>query len=303
MKQQNIVVIGSSNTDMVIRSSHLPVPGETVLGGSFMMNPGGKGANQAVAAAKLGGAVTFVARLGKDVFGQEALTAWQELGMQTEFIVTDAENPSGVALILVDQKGENCISVALGANAALDIEDVDRAADAIQSAAYMLLQLEVPMAAVAHAAQLAKQNATKVVLNPAPAQALSDELLDGLNIITPNQSEAELLTGIPVNDQSSAAQAASALRQKGVEIVIITMGSQGAYVQSEELDELIPAPLVKTVDTTAAGDTFNGALVVALAEGQPLREAIRFANAAAAYAVTQPGAQASTPLRHQIISV
>ncbi|MEL6655119.1 MAG: ribokinase [Bacteroidota bacterium] len=302
MKQQNILVIGSSNTDMVIRSSHLPAPGETILGGSFMMNAGGKGANQAVAAAKLNGAVTFIARLGADVFGQQAMVDWQELGIQTDYIVTDSDNPSGIALILVDQKGENCISVALGANAALVPHDINQAVNAVDAADYLLMQLEVPLETVVHAAHLAKQGGAKIVLNPAPAQALPDELLRELSIITPNQTEAELLTGIAVNDLDSAAHAAAYLRQKGVQTVIITMGAQGAYVQSENLEELIPAPKVQTVDTTAAGDTFNGALVVALAEGRPLQEAIRFANAAAAYAVTQPGAQASTPLRHQIIT-
>ena len=302
MGRNKLVVIGSSNTDMVVKSEHLPAPGETVLGGQFIMNPGGKGANQAVAAARLEGDVTFIAKVGNDIFGQEAIKGFQTHGINTGFIVTDPQSPSGVALIMVDEQGENCISVALGANAALQREDIDRADEAIGEASYVLIQLEIPIDVVKHAVQLAVKAGTQVVLNPAPAQALSDNLLSSLYMITPNETEAELLTGIKVENIDSARVAARALRQQGVEIVIITLGSKGAYVQSEEVDQLVPSPTVKAVDTTAAGDTFNGALVVGLSEGMSIIDAVIFANKAAAYSVTKLGAQASAPSRSDIKS-
>ena len=295
-----IVVIGSSNTDMVVQSNHLPKPGETVLGGKFIMNPGGKGANQAVAAARLGGAVTFIANVGDDVFGQEAVKGFQSHGINTEFVGIVKESPSGVALIMVDDQGENCISVALGANVAMQTSDIDKAQEAIEQALYVLIQLEIPIDVVEYAVALASQSGVKVVLNPAPAQPLTDDLLSLLHMITPNEMEAELLTGIKVNDEISARSAANVLQERGIDIVVITMGSLGAYVLSKELDQLIPCPSVKAVDTTAAGDTFNGALVVGLAEGMGLMEAVEFANKAAAFSVTIMGAQASTPSRDDL---
>lgn len=300
MKNGEIVVIGSSNTDMVVKSGHLPSPGETVLGGHFIMNPGGKGANQAVAAARLGGAVTFIANVGDDVFGQEAVKGFQSHGINSDFVGIDKGSPSGIALIMVDDQGENCISVALGANAAIQTADIDRARKVIGQASYVLIQLEIPIDVVEHAVELARQADIKVVLNPAPAQLLSDDILSSLHMITPNETEAELLTGIKVDDEISARSAANALQEKGIDIVVITMGSLGAYVLSKELDQLIPCPSVKAVDTTAAGDTFNGALVVGLAEGMGLMEAVEFANKAAAFSVTIMGAQASTPSRDDL---
>ncbi len=298
MKNGKIVVVGSSNTDMVVQSKHLPSPGETVLGGEFIMNPGGKGANQAVAAAKLNGDVAFIARVGNDVFGQEAVKGFQSQGIDTSFIVVDMESPSGVALIMVDDKGENCISVALGANAAM--QNADIVEEVISKALFMLIQLEIPIDVVEHAVKLAAQEGARVVLNPAPAQVLSDELLALLYIITPNETEAELLTGIKVENEETAKIAAQVLKGKGVDIVVITMGAQGAYLLSDEEDQLIPSPEVKAVDTTAAGDTFNGALVVGLSEGMLLANAIEFANKAAAWSVTKMGAQASAPSRKDI---
>ena len=295
-----IVVIGSSNTDMVVQSNHLPKPGETVLGGKFIMNPGGKGANQAVAAARLGGAVTFIANVGDDVVGQEAVKGFQSHGINTEFVGIVKESPSGVALIMVDDQGENCISVALGANVAMQTSDIDKAQEAIEQALYVLIQLEIPIDVVEYAVALANQSGVDVVLNPAPAQPLTDDLLSLLHMITPNEMEAELLTGIKVNDEISARSAANVLQERGIDIVVITMGSLGAYVLSKELDQLIPCPSVKAVDTTAAGDTFNGALVVGLAEGMGLMEAVEFANKAAAFSVTIMGAQASTPSRDDL---
>ena len=295
-----IVIVGSSNTDMVVRSGHLPTPGETVLGGHFIMNPGGKGANQAVAAARLGGAVSFIARVGADVFGREAIGVFQGHGINTAYVTIDEETPSGIALIMVDDAGENCISVALGANATMKKSDLDNARNNIEQAAFVLVQLEIPMVVVEHLVRISNEENVKVVLNPAPAQALGDEVLQSLYAITPNQSEAEFLTSIKVMDEDTARIAAQRLINKGVEIVIITMGSKGAYILSKEIDQLVHCPKVKAVDTTAAGDTFNGALVVGLSEGMSLVEAVEFANKAAAYSVTKIGAQVSTPTRNNL---
>jgi len=295
-----IVVIGSSNTDMVIRTGRLPAPGETVLGGEFLMNPGGKGANQAVAAARLGADVTFVARVGDDIFGREAVQHFKAEGVDTGYIEIDAGKPSGVATIMVDAKGENCIAVASGANLMLSSEDVDKAAKHVEAAAVILMQLETPIPTVEHAAMLGRRMGKCVILNPAPAQPLPDTLLAGLDIITPNETEAEILTGIKVTDQTSAKNAAQALRKKGVGTVIITLGSQGAYIQSETISRIMPAKRVTPVDTTAAGDTFNGALAVGLASGLLIEAAVDFANKAAAISVTRMGAQASAPYLYEI---
>lgn len=298
-----IVVIGSSNTDMVVQSEHLPMPGETVLGNQFIMNPGGKGANQAVAAAKLDGDVTFIAKIGCDVFGDEAIKGFQSHNINTDFIVSDKESPSGVALIMVDANGENCISVALGANAELMPSDIVHALPIISKAQFILIQLEIPLETVEHVVSLAYHDKVNVVLNPAPARALSDDLLATLYCITPNETEAELLTGIKVDDVFSAKKAAGILKNKGVEVVIITMGEQGAYILSDSEDCLVPCPKVTAVDTTAAGDTFNGAFVIGLADGLSLVEAVKFANLAAAYSVTKMGAQTSAPSRKNLISL
>lgn len=292
-----ILVIGSSNTDMVIKSSKLPSPGETILGGNFLMNPGGKGANQAVAAAKLGGSVTFIAKVGTDIFGANAIEGFRSHGINTNHIIKSAEAPSGVALIMVDAKGENSISVALGANAILSEVDLDQIEMVFKEADYLLIQLETPVYTVQHAIRLAKKHNTKVILNPAPAQNLPDTLFRDLDIITPNESETALLTGHEIKDESDVRHAAQLLKDKGVGTVIITLGSKGAYVYSDEEDEIVPCPQVTAVDTTAAGDTFNGALVVGLSEGMKMREAVAFANQAAALSVTKMGAQASCPAR------
>ncbi len=295
-----ILVIGSSNTDMVVQSEKLPVPGESVVGHQFLMNPGGKGANQAVAAAKLDGKVTFIAKVGNDIFGMEAKKGFEAHGMDTSYIIEDIENPSGVALIMVDAKGENCISVALGANLALKKVEIDAAEQAFVEADFLLMQLEVPLETVIHAAETANSKGIKVVLNPAPAQAIPAALYKHLHIITPNETEASMLTGIEVTDEVSAMKAAKALKAKGAEIVIITLGSKGALVVSDDMEELVPSQKVKAVDTTAAGDTFNGALVVGLSEGMVLKEAVVFANKAAALSVTKMGAQSSIPLRNEL---
>lgn len=300
MKSNKILVVGSSNTDMVIKTTHFPAPGETILGGKFLMNAGGKGANQAVAAARLGGQVTFIGKIGDDIFGKQAVRKLEDEGINVNFVAVDTENPSGVALITVDEKGENSIVVASGANGTLSPADFDRALTELHESEFVLMQLEIPVPTVEYIARVASEKQKKVILNPAPAVTLSVELLHNIFLITPNETEAEILTGINVNDENSAFQAATFLHQKGVEIVIITLGAAGAFLLKGGKGEIIRAPKVDAVDTTAAGDTFNGALAVALSEGKDIREAIAFANEAAAISVTRIGAQASVPFRHEL---
>lgn len=302
MNGRKILIIGSSNTDMVIKTHNFPAPGETILGGRFLMNAGGKGANQAVAAARLGGMVTFVGKIGDDIFGKQAVQQLEDEGINVDFVAVDPENPSGVALITVDKKGENSIVVAPGSNGTLSSADFDKAIAELDDSEFVLMQLEIPIPTVEHIARMAAQKQKKVILNPAPAAALTDELLQNLYIITPNETEAELLTGVKVYDGHSALKAASALNEKGVEVVIITMGSAGAFLLSNGKSEIISAPDVEAVDTTAAGDTFNGALVVALSEGKTIQESIAFANKAAAISVTRIGAQSSVPFRKEILN-
>lgn len=296
---KKIIVVGSANTDMVVKTDQHPKPGETKLGGEFFMNAGGKGANQAVAAARLGGNVVFVAKVGNDIFGKQTLDGLTNENIDTSHVFIDDTAPSGTALIIVNSEGENSIVVAPGANAKLNVDDV-QAITNLKDTAFILMQLEIPIETIAAVMDIAKLNGTHVILNPAPAQALSDQILNGLFLLVPNESEATMLTGIPVNDLASASKAADALLQKGVSHVIITMGKQGAYFKSAYKELLIPAPSVVAVDTTAAGDTFCGALTVAKTEGIDWEEAIRFAIAAASLSVTRMGAQASVPFRNEI---
>lgn len=300
MNGKKILIVGSSNTDMVIKTHNFPAPGETILGGRFLMNAGGKGANQAVAAARLGGMVTFVGKIGDDIFGKQAVQQLEDEGINVDFVAVDPENPSGVALITVDKRGENSIVVAPGSNGTLSSADFDKAIAELDDSEFVLMQLEIPIPTVEHIARMAAKKQKKVVLNPAPAAVLTDELLQNLYIITPNETEAELLTGIKVTEEQSALKAAMILNEKGVELVIITMGSAGAFLLSNGKSEIISAPKVEAVDTTAAGDTFNGALVVALSEGKTIQESIAFANKAAAISVTRIGAQSSVPFRKEI---
>jgi len=300
MISPSIVVVGSTNTDMVIKTSHLPQPGETILGGTFFMSAGGKGANQAVAAARLGGSVVFIAKTGYDIFGKQSIELFEKEGIDISGIQRDHYQPSGIALITVDDKGENCIVVAPGANAALTPDDIDEVKDRIEGASLLLVQLETPVATVEHVANIASSGKRKFILNPAPAAKLGDELLKKISIITPNQKEAEMLTGIKIIDPSSAKQAADLLHNKGVETVIITMGAAGAFVLHEEKYSMIAGHKVDVVDTTAAGDVFNGALVVALSERKPMDDAVSFACKAAAISVTRLGAQASAPTREEV---
>ncbi len=296
-----IVVVGSSNTDLVVRAPALPGPGETVLGSAFLVAPGGKGANQAVAAARLGGRVTLVARLGADEFGDRALAALGREGVDTTFVARDAEAASGVALIVVSESGENAIAVAPGANMRLTAADVDRAAPAIREADMLLLQLETPLPTVRHAATLAMRAGVPVILNPAPAAPLG-ELLSRVSVLTPNEPEAAALTGGSASGVDADRQAALRLHASGVRDVVITLGREGALMEGEAGSGHVPGCAVTAVDTTAAGDAFNGALAVALAEGASLGRAVRFANRAAALSTTEPGAQSSLPTREAVES-
>lgn len=295
-----IVVIGSSNTDLVVKSLRMPTPGETLLGDTFMMTAGGKGANQAVAVARLGGDVTFIAKVGTDLFGDGAVAGYENEGLSTRTILRTEAAPSGVALITVDGHGENCIVVVPGANELLSKEDINAQRKEIETAQYLLMQLETPIEVVEYAASIAHKTGVQVILNPAPAAELSAELLSKLSIITPNKTEGQMLTGVEIDGWESAERAARILMGKGVDQVVITLGSLGALVCEGEKCERIPAHLVTAVDTTAAGDTFNGAMCVALSEGQNLPDAVRFASRAAAISVTRLGAQASIPYRKEL---
>lgn len=300
MKKFDVVVVGSSNTDMVVQLPQLPQAGETVLGNDFAKHHGGKGANQAVAAARADGSVAFIACVGSDSFGTDAIEHFAADGINVDYIKRVQNAASGVALILVSPNGENMIGVASGANACLTTDDIQQRRDIFAEANTVLMQLETPLETIASCVDLAHENACRVILNPAPARALPTSLLAKIDILTPNETEAELLSGVKVTDIASARQAASVLREQGVKTVIITMGAQGAYCLSDDMDEMLVGFCVDAVDSTAAGDTFNGALSVALAQGQSLADAIRLANAAGAIAVTQIGAQPSIPSRAAI---
>jgi len=297
---KKIIVIGSANTDMVVKTDKLPLPGETKLGGTFFMNAGGKGANQAVAAARMGGNVTLVTKVGNDIFGVQTIDGLKKENIDTDYVFIDEDLPSGTALIIVNAEGENCIVVAPGANANLlpvDIEKVNN----ITEADIILMQLEIPIETIAMVIRNAKVGDQKVIINPAPAQKLDDDLLNGLFLITPNETEATLLTGITVEDETTASLAADVFLSKGVQNVIITMGKQGAYFQNDFLKLKINAPTVQAIDTTAAGDTFSGAIAVAITEKMDWEKAIKFAIAAASISVTRLGAQSSIPYKKEIV--
>ena len=295
-----IIVIGSSNTDMVIKTEKLPAPGETILGGTFLMNPGGKGANQAVAAARLGGKVTFITKRGNDLFGNQAVGLLMREGIDIQHVVKDPDFPSGVALITVDSTGENSIVVAPGSNANLLIEDIPPEIFETGNFEILLLQLEIPINTVEDSAVRASEHGIKVILNPAPACKLSENLLKNVWLITPNETEAEAITGKQITDIASVEIAAALIHERGVKNVIITLGETGAFVKAENYTGLIPGIKVSPVDTTAAGDVFNGALAVAVSEGKDLYDAVVFANKAASISVTRMGAQASAPYRNEI---
>jgi len=297
----NIVVVGSSNTDMVVRTSRFPKPGETIIGGDFFMFPGGKGANQAVAAARLGGDVSLITKVGNDVFGSQSKDGFIKEGINVDHLITDTNHPSGVALITVNAEGENEIVVASGANAYLGPHDLDKVSDLIASANIIITQLEIPIDTVNHLIRFCKQKNKKLILNPAPAQPLDDTSLDGLYCITPNQSEAEILTGVKVDNINQAEKSAQHLLEKGVHHVVITMGSQGSFYKSDTDMFFVQAEKVKAIDTTAAGDVYNGALTVALSNNRNWKDAISFATKAAGISVTRMGAQASAPNVEEVL--
>ena len=303
MHSKKIVVVGSCNTDMVIKADRLPVPGETILGGTFFMNPGGKGANQAVAAARMGGSVTLISKTGNDVFGKQSVMLYNAENIKTDYVFSDPNHPSGVAMITVDSNGENCIVVASGANASLSPADIDKARKEIESSDLVLMQLEIPVETVEYVAEMAHRKGIPVILNPAPARTLPETLLKNLYIIIPNKSEAEILSGIKVTDQESARKAAAIISAKGVDIVVITLGSQGALIKDKEEYHFVEAFKVDTIDTTAAGDTFCGSVCVGLSEGKSISEAVEMAARAAALTVTRMGAQGSIPYRPELASL
>ncbi len=300
MAQVRITVLGSYNTDLVTFTPRLPQPGETILGRGFKIGPGGKGSNQAVAAARLGAAVSFIGRVGQDMFGEMALDLWRQEGINTACVVRDPDHHTGEATILVDDAAENIIVVASGANFAITPTDVDRAEAVIAASDILLTQHEVPLPAVSRALELARKHGVRTILNPAPAQQLTSEILALVDVITPNQTEATIITGRPADDAESAARA---LCEKGAQTVVLTLGSRGVLLLDSGGVQQFPIFKVEPVDTTGAGDAFNGGLAVALAEGQPMADAIRFASATAAISVTRPGATDSMPKRAEVESL
>lgn len=297
---KKIIVIGSSNVDMVVRTSHLPAPGETILGGEFFMNQGGKGANQAVAIKRLGGNLIFMAKLGNDVLGRQSVGYFKKEGIDTRYIALDEDSASGVALISVDDHAENSIVVASGANMLLNEQDVDKMLEEMCEGDILLMQLEIPLQTVEYAARKAFGKGVKVVLNPAPARSLPKELFRHLYMVTPNRIEAEMLTGIKIANDADVEKVAEEICAMGVKNVIITLGSKGCLIREEGVSYRIDAFKVEPVDTTAAGDTFNGALCVGLSEGMDLKQAAVMASKASFIAVTRMGAQSSIPYREEL---
>lgn len=295
-----ITVIGSSNTDLVVQTPNFPKPGETIIGGDLNTFSGGKGANQAVAAARLGGNVSFIAKVGEDDFGALAIKGLKKDSINTQYVFKDKNSPSGVAIIMIDENGENIIVVSPGANNQLKPKDIDASSEAIQNSDYILMQLETPLETVSYVLEKGFGLGKKMILNPAPAQELSKDVYSKLFLITPNETEAELLTKVMVSDEKSASEAASVLLNKGVQNVIITLGDKGAFFKSNHQEFLVGVNKVDVVDTTGAGDTFNGALIVALSEGKSFYDAILFGNKAAAISVTRRGAQSSIPKKTEL---
>ena len=299
----SIVVFGSINMDLVARAPRLPEPGETLTGHTFSTVPGGKGANQAVACARLGAPTSMVGRVGDDVFGHALLQSLEGEGISTQHVRVDRGVSSGVALIAVDDTAENSIIVIPGANGRVGEEDLASLADLLAGAGLLLLQLEIPMEMVVAGARLAQQHGVTVILDPAPARELPQELYTLIDILTPNEAEAAALAGFQVKDQDDAARAARVLVGQGVERAVIKMGAQGAYAASGDGGRFHPAIPVHAVDTVAAGDAFNGALAVALSEGKSLEEAMQWAVAAGALAVTKEGAQPAMPRRADVVTL
>lgn len=300
METGKLVVLGSINADHILNIEQFPRPGETVIGKQYKVAFGGKGANQAVAAGRSGADIAFIACVGADDIGERIRLQLATDRIDTQPIEAIAENTTGVALIFVNAEGENVIGIDAGANAAVTPDYLARYQQRVIEADALLMQLESPLETVMAAARLAKQHHTQVILNPAPARELPDELLALIDMITPNETEAQRLTGIAIANDDDAARAAKALHEKGIGTVIVTLGSRGVWLSENGKGKWVPGFKVKAVDTIAAGDTFNGALVTALLEGKTMADAVRFAHAAAAIAVTRPGAQPSVPWREEI---
>ena len=297
-----LIVLGSVNADHVLQVPSFPRPGETLIGGNYQVIPGGKGANQAVAAARLNADIGFIACVGDDPFGINIRQDFEKDSINIDGVIVAENTPTGIAMIQVSATGENSICLSAEANDKLDCAQIEPHLDKIRGAKYLLTQLETPIEGIEYAAKVAKESGTKVILNPAPARPLSNELLACIDVITPNETEAEVLTGVTVTDDVSAHQAALALHDKGIETVMITLGAKGVWLSHSgegNQGELIPGFRVEATDTTAAGDTFNGALVTGLLEEMPLEKAIKFAHAAAAISVTRFGAQTSIPSRQE----
>jgi ribokinase len=295
-----VTIVGSLNMDLIARVPRIPETGETIIGGDFHTAPGGKGANQAVAATRLGARVSMVGRVGCDAFAESLLNNLTAAGVDHSYVIQDPEAATGVALIAVDDAGQNSIVVVSGANMRLSPADVDGAEATIASADALLLQLESPLGTVIRAAEVARAHGVKVILNPAPARSLPAALMSLVDVLIPNESETALLTGLPVGDQAQAEAAAATLRGMGVGTVILTLGERGALLAQARAIELVPAFEVTPVDTTGAGDAFVGGFAVALAEGRSPAEAARWGNAAGAVATTRLGAQPSMPTRQAV---
>jgi len=298
--RHHVVVVGSYNTDLTIKTGRIPRPGETVIGGIFSRGGGGKGANQAVAAARAGAGVSFVGRVGIDALGKEGIERLTREHIDSRYVIQDPDYPTGVAFIIVDERGENSIVVASGANGRLGPPDVETALDAIASAGVLLVQLESPMDAVQSAIRLARRNGALVILNPAPAQPLERALLQEVDVLTPNRVEAEMIAQRMIAGEASLRDAAQVILGDGAQHVIITLGQKGVYAASRERMELLPAYAVQTMDSTGAGDVFSGSLAAFLAGGMTMGEALRMAIAASSLSVTRMGTQAAAPLRSEI---